>query len=103
VRVFVYGTLMPGHEAWPVLARWTVGAPRPDAAPGSFCETGRPYPGARFDADGGGVPGVVVEIDPSRLEAALAALDDYEGDEYARVAIRTLGGVDAYAYAWIGR
>jgi gamma-glutamylcyclotransferase (GGCT)/AIG2-like uncharacterized protein YtfP len=100
--LFAYGTLMPGGEAWPVLARWTVGDPRTDAVPGAFCETDRDYPGARFGA-GGMVPGVVVQLDPARIEAALAALDRYEGDEYERVTVCTLGGVDAYAYGWIGR
>ncbi len=102
-RLFVYGTLMPGQDAWPVLARWCVGEPRADAVAGEFCKTGRDYPGARFDADGGTVPGVVVELDPDRADAALAALDRYEGAEYERVAVRTERGVEAYAYGWIGR
>lgn len=100
--LFVYGTLMPGCDAWGVLAHWTVGEPRPDAVPGAFCETGRDYPGARFDTNGT-VRGVVVQLDPARLNAALAALDRYEGPEYERVRVRTEGGVDAYAYGWIGR
>ena len=100
--LFVYGTLMPGQDAWRVLERWTVGEPQTDAVRGAFCETDRDYPGACFDTDGM-VPGVVVRLDPARLEAALSALDRYEGPEYERVSVRTLAGVDAYAYGWIGR
>jgi gamma-glutamylcyclotransferase (GGCT)/AIG2-like uncharacterized protein YtfP len=100
--LFVYGTLMPENDAWSVLARWTVGEPRADAVRGAFCETGRDYPGARFDVDGS-VPGVVVELDPARRDAALAALDRYEGPEYERVSVCTESGLEAYAYGWISR
>ncbi|HUI47841.1 MAG TPA: gamma-glutamylcyclotransferase family protein [Acidimicrobiia bacterium] len=114
VRLFVYGTLAPGSEAWPVLEPWTVGVPRLDAVAGRLYDTGRGYPAATFgdrpppadqtgvvEGQTGVVEGIVVTIDPARAEEALAALDRYEGAEYRRVAVRTRGGVEAAAYDWI--
>jgi len=109
-RLFVYGTLAPGHDAWAVLEPWTVGAPVADAAGGRLYDTGRGYPAATFTtdtvragADGAGsiVHGALVTLDPARTGAALAALDRYEGPEYERISLRTHGGVEAAAYAWI--
>ena len=110
LRLFVYGTLCPGHTAWSVLEPWVVGTPSPDAVKGCLYDTRRGYPAATFSAEqpgftqesGGGslVHGTVVEIDPEQSAAALAALDDYEGHEYARVWVRTEAGVEATAYAW---
>jgi gamma-glutamylcyclotransferase (GGCT)/AIG2-like uncharacterized protein YtfP len=106
-RLFVYGTLAPGHTAWSVLEPWVVGEPRADAVAGCLYDTGRGYPGATFRPDGRDGPatalvhGTVVEIDPERRAAALTALDRYEGDEYERVTVRTEAGVEAAAYAWI--
>jgi gamma-glutamylcyclotransferase (GGCT)/AIG2-like uncharacterized protein YtfP len=106
-RLFVYGTLAPGHSAWSVLEPWVVGEPRTDAVAGCLYDTGRGYPGATFRADERALPastvvhGSVVEIDPERRAAALTALDRYEGAEYERVAVRTEAGVEATAYAWI--
>ena len=104
-RLFVYGTLAPGHDAWAVLEPWIVGAPVPDVASGRLYDTGRGYPAATFATDGGRAEGVVhgaiVTLDPARTAAALAALDRYEGPEYERISLRTHGGVDAAAYGWI--
>lgn len=99
-KLFVYGSLMPGHEAWPVLQRWIVGAPRCDAAAGVMFDTGRGYPAATF---GGSdlVHGVVVDLDTARLAEALATLDAYEASEYDRIVVRTLGAEEVYTYAWI--
>jgi gamma-glutamylcyclotransferase (GGCT)/AIG2-like uncharacterized protein YtfP len=105
VRLFVYGTLLPGHDAWPVLEAWVVGAPQPDAVGGRLYDTGRGYPAARFGSIPGGpgalVHGTVVTLDPDRAEAALVALDRYEGDEYKRITVRTVNGLEAAAYTWI--
>lgn len=105
-RLFVYGTLMPEHNAWPVLARWTVGAPRRDAAKGMLFDTGRGYPCATFalgpEHEGSElVHGVVVDLDPIRLPEALSALDAYEASEYDRIVIRTEAGEDAHTYVWV--
>ena len=39
-RLFVYGTLAPGDEAWPVLEPWVVGEPVADAVAGRLYDTG---------------------------------------------------------------
>ena len=102
-RLFVYGTLAPGDDAWSVLAPWTVGEPVADAVPGVLFDTGRGYPAATFAvASAEVVHGVVVAIDPAREADGLAALDRYEGPEYERVTVETVGAVRAFAYAWIG-
>jgi gamma-glutamylcyclotransferase (GGCT)/AIG2-like uncharacterized protein YtfP len=99
-KLFVYGTLMPTHDAWPVLERWSVGSPRPDAVAGVLFDTGRGYPCATF---GGSeiVHGVVVDLDPIRLVEALAALDAYEASEYDRIVVATMAGEQAHTYAWV--
>jgi gamma-glutamylcyclotransferase (GGCT)/AIG2-like uncharacterized protein YtfP len=101
-KLFVYGSLMPEHEAWPVLERWTVGAPRADAVAGTLFDTGRGYPCATFEASAGGlVHGVVVDLDPGRLATALTELDAYEASEYDRIVVRTEAGEEAHTYVWI--
>lgn len=104
-RLFVYGTLTPGHDAWPRLEPWVVGVTRTDAVAGAMYDTGRGYPAATFTPDaavgGGVVHGTIVTLDPDRAEAALAALDHYEGPEYRRITVQTLGGVETAVYAWI--
>jgi gamma-glutamylcyclotransferase (GGCT)/AIG2-like uncharacterized protein YtfP len=104
VRLFVYGTLAPGHDAWPVLEPWVVGAWQADAVTGRLYDTGRGYPAATFDPDPDRaaplVHGTVVSLDPARATAALRALDRYEGDEYERIAVRTRAGLDVATYAW---
>jgi gamma-glutamylcyclotransferase (GGCT)/AIG2-like uncharacterized protein YtfP len=97
-RLFVYGSLAPGHDAWSVLEPWVVGAPDADAVPGRLYDTGRGYPGATFEPGAGLVHGTVVVL--REPEVALAALDRYEGDEYARITVRTRAGVDVASYAW---
>jgi len=117
VRLFVYGTLAPGGEAWPRLGPWVVGAPVADAVAGRLYDTGRGYPAATFTAggevpgdfpadddlpEGGGfVHGTLVTLDPERSAEALAALDRYEGREYERIVVTTKTGVEAATYAWI--
>jgi gamma-glutamylcyclotransferase (GGCT)/AIG2-like uncharacterized protein YtfP len=102
VWLFVYGTLAPGRDAWPVLERWVVGEPQADSVAGRLYDTGRGYPAATFRATGAGVVhGTVVTLDPDRTDRALAALDRYEGNEYERITVRTRNGLDAATYAWI--
>jgi gamma-glutamylcyclotransferase (GGCT)/AIG2-like uncharacterized protein YtfP len=108
VRLFVYGTLAPGHDAWAVLEPWVVGDWRADAVIGRLYDTGRGYPAATFEPDpepdlaraGRLVHGTVVTLDPARATAALDALDRYEGHEYDRIAVRTQAGLDVATYAW---
>jgi gamma-glutamylcyclotransferase (GGCT)/AIG2-like uncharacterized protein YtfP len=104
LRLFVYGTLAPRHEAWPVLEPWVVGEPRADAVAGRLYDTGRGYPAATFahKGDAGSlVHGTVVTLDPARASVALDTLDRYEGDEYERISVRTESGLEAATYVWI--
>ncbi len=106
IRIFVYGTLAPGREAWNVLAPWVTGAPCRDRVAGTLYDTGRGYPAAVLrdagtDATDDAVHGWVVELDAARATEALEALDHYEGDEYERIDVRTCAGVDAETYSWI--
>ena len=101
VRLFVYGSLMPGHEAWPLLEIWAEGEARADTVPGVLYDTGRGYPAATFDgAPASVVHGFVVDLDPERATDALDTLDRYEAEEYDRIVVRTAGGVDAHTYHW---
>jgi gamma-glutamylcyclotransferase (GGCT)/AIG2-like uncharacterized protein YtfP len=112
LKLFVYGTLTPGSDAWAVLEPWVTGAPEPDAVAGRLYDTGRGYPGATFLSDAhdlgpGGVAhgivvhGIVVTLARDRADAALVALDRYEGDEYERITVQTLRGLEVATYAWI--
>ncbi len=104
-RLFLYGTLMPGHRAWPMLAPHARDA-RPAHAPGVLYDTGRGYPGACFDevlrAGTSLVHGVVVTLDDAASATVLARLDRYEGPAYRRVVVRLDDGDVAHAYDWIG-
>ena len=100
-RLFVYGTLLPGHERWPHLApfatTWT------DAtAVGRLYDTGHDFPCAVFVADGEPIPGVVVELADGRRDEALEAMDRIEGFLYRRIEVDTSAG-PAWSYEWMGR
>jgi gamma-glutamylcyclotransferase (GGCT)/AIG2-like uncharacterized protein YtfP len=101
-HLFVYGTLVPGEDAWHLLEPWTTGLTRNDTARGRLYDTRRGYPAATFDPQAPGmVHGAVVELDTARVGAALGALDAYEAEEYERVQIVTEGGIVAVTYAWV--
>ncbi|WFG43350.1 gamma-glutamylcyclotransferase [Pseudonocardia alni] len=98
-RVFVYGTLMPGRRAFGMLREHASGVlPQPVLLPtGGVADTGLGYPALTLDT-GDGVPGWVVELaDP---ETALAALDAYEGPEYARSRVVLGDGTVCWAWVW---
>jgi gamma-glutamylcyclotransferase (GGCT)/AIG2-like uncharacterized protein YtfP len=102
VRVFVYGTLMPGRSRWrhlrPYASSW-----QPATAPGRLWDTGRGYPAATFDAVDSEIPGVVVVLAEDAAEAAIERLDQIEGEGslYRRVEIVTSSG-PALSYEWLG-
>jgi gamma-glutamylcyclotransferase (GGCT)/AIG2-like uncharacterized protein YtfP len=96
VRLFVYGTLAPGEVSWSRLEP-RVSEARPATAAGRLYDTGRGYPGAVFGSGAGVVHGWICEID----DGALGSLDEFEGDEYERVAVRCDDGTEALAYHWI--
>ncbi|MQA07282.1 MAG: gamma-glutamylcyclotransferase [Pseudonocardiaceae bacterium] len=96
-RVFVYGTLQPGSEAWPLIEPYLAGRPRRATMTGTLFDTGLGYPALRPAAEAGHtVPGWVLPLaDPP---AALAVLDDYEGPEYRRLRLPTTGGELCWTY-----
>lgn len=103
VRLFVYGTLMPGEERWPVLAPFAH-AWETAAASGRLWDSGHGYPVARFAVrQPGPIPGYLVTLGEDRRAEALAVLDRIEEVEflYRRVDVATSGG-PAMAYEWLG-
>lgn len=99
--VFVYGTLQPGHRAWPLLAEHAVGQPRRATVAGQVWDTGFGYPALLPDGSSR-APGWVVTLrDPV---AAFTHLDHYEGPEYRRIRVAATTGVGSgtacWTYAW---
>jgi len=103
-RLFVYGTLMPGEERWPLLAPLAApGAPEAATAAGLLYRTPYGWPAAAFGpAHRAAVPGVVVALrDPG---IALPFLDEIEGTGtglFERRVIKTTAG-ECWAYHWPG-
>jgi len=88
---FLYGTLMPGHLRWGLIAPFAVSS-RAARVDGQLYDTGRGWPAARFAAplgvapvagpdavEGATVPGWLVELAPTAAAALLAQLDEVEG------------------------
>lgn len=101
-RLFVYGTLQPGRLRWPVLAPFATGH-RSASVAGTLHDTGHGWPVAVFHPGDGDVPGVLVDLDPGRLDDTLALLDRIEGTVaglLVRVVVTTTDGATAWAYHW---
>ena len=103
--LFVYGTLMPGHLRWPMLAPHAT-ASRSTSVAGRLYDSGHGWPVARLIDDGLGpddvVPGWAVELRADGLDALLRVLDEMEGVDrglYDRVVVRLADGADAWAYS----
>ena len=101
-RLFVYGTLQPGHLRWPFLEPFATGH-RPALVAGHLYDSGYGWPVAAFadGVDSDVVPGTLVDLDPERADEALEVLDDVEAtatDLLGRVVVTTLEGVTAWAY-----
>ncbi|HUF98111.1 MAG TPA: gamma-glutamylcyclotransferase family protein [Ilumatobacter sp.] len=101
-HLFVYGTLLPDAESWPVLQPYVVGDGRPDWALGTLFDTGLGYPAATFAATATArIAGRVFELPVERRADALVVLDDFEdigSGLYRRVVVTTGCGVVAWAY-----
>jgi gamma-glutamylcyclotransferase (GGCT)/AIG2-like uncharacterized protein YtfP len=97
-RVFVYGTLQPHASDWWRLEPHATGT-HEARLPGALYDTGLGYPALQL-GDGPGVSGWVVDLaEPAR---ALSELDEYEGDEYARIRVALPGGSLSWTYVWVG-
>ncbi|HUS41716.1 MAG TPA: gamma-glutamylcyclotransferase family protein [Ilumatobacteraceae bacterium] len=100
-HVFVYGTLRPGDVRWHILEPFVLDEGWSDTVVGRLYDTGLDYPAAVFD-HAGTIHGQTFALLDASARQALEVLDDVEGTvdgEYARVAVRTGSGVDAWAYA----
>lgn len=124
--VFVYGTLMPGHLRWGLIAPFAV-SHEAATVRGQLYDTGKGWPAARFTQspehqDQAGpatavVHGWLVELAPASASTLMGQLDDVEGavaadehgtypdtgpaggvPEYRRVQIQTTDGAKAWAY-----
>lgn len=101
-RVFVYGLLKPGQRLHSIVAPFVDGSV-PGTVSGCLYDAG--VPAARFD-EPGTISGVVLTLDPARVEEALAVLDDLEdeGEMYRRVTVEVTtpeGAVTAHAYEYL--
>lgn len=103
-RIFVYGTLMPGHSRWPILQPYVQGAPIPAAVSGDLYRTPYGWPAAVFsNKSPDQVPGVVVALDAAHGPDALSRLDGVEGTEsglFERRLVKTVDGTPCFAYHW---
>ena len=104
VRVFVYGTLQPGGEAWHLVAPHACSVDRASVR-GVLWDTGLGYPALTLDAHGSApVPGAVVELDPDHAAQALEELDAYEGvgvGSYERRRVDLIDGRSVWTYVWM--
>jgi gamma-glutamylcyclotransferase (GGCT)/AIG2-like uncharacterized protein YtfP len=97
-RLFVYGTLQPGGEAWGVAAPLVADAAMPAEVAGTLHDTGLGYPALHL-AGGSRVPGFVLRL--RSPTTALPVLDEYEGTAYRRVRVALPDGLVCWTYVWI--
>ena len=99
--VFVYGTLMPGHLRWGVLAPHAA-EHRPAQVSGMLWDTGRGWPALQVTDVGmpRQVPGHLVRLRDGTASRMLATLDEIEGVDrglYRRTSVE-VDGVLAWTY-----
>jgi gamma-glutamylcyclotransferase (GGCT)/AIG2-like uncharacterized protein YtfP len=115
--LFVYGTLMPGHLRWSMLAGHAIDRVRA-TAPGRLFDTGEGWPAAQFTAlvaakGGDGavetIPGWLIRVDPPQPDELLTVLDAMEGiseppvpaaDPYLRVEVEVVLSSGERVVAW---
>jgi gamma-glutamylcyclotransferase (GGCT)/AIG2-like uncharacterized protein YtfP len=102
--VFVYGTLQPGEERWPILAPLVLGEGRATKVAGDLYDTGEGYPAALFPDDTEGlITGRVFTMRQEAIAEALAVLDEVEAAVeglYRRIVVETIDGDRAWAYEY---
>ncbi|MCB0044447.1 MAG: gamma-glutamylcyclotransferase [Caldilineaceae bacterium] len=98
--LFVYGTLRPGQRAFPRYADAVLRTRPGILANAALYDAGR-YPIAAPASDAA-VRGEIVWLATADYAAVLQDLDEYEGDEYARVirTVRSAAGkaIDCWVY-----
>jgi gamma-glutamylcyclotransferase (GGCT)/AIG2-like uncharacterized protein YtfP len=110
--VFVYGTLMPGHLRWEVLAPHAA-EHRPAQLSGMLWDTGRGWPALqvadelidRSGLDRRVVPGQLVRLTDATAARVLDTLDAIEGVDrglYRRVLV-PVDGTEAWTYETLER
>lgn len=102
-KLFVYGTLKPGHGRWPILIpHLEPGAPFvDDEVDGRLWAT--PWGWPALTAGTETVRGVLVELWRDGIDAALAELDAVEGvgsGLFKREEIVTRSGATCWVYVW---
>ncbi|KRF37367.1 gamma-glutamylcyclotransferase family protein [Nocardioides sp. Soil805] len=97
-HLFVYGTLKPGHERWPLLADYVVAEPVDATVAGDLRDTGYGWPA--LNAGTGCASGVLLRAEIAAMRQLLATLDEVEGltaGLFCRQA-RAVGGQVAWVY-----
>lgn len=104
-RLFVYGTLKPGEERWPMIADLVADAGRATAS-GTLVATSHGWPAATFDGEDT-IHGQLLQPREGAAEELLERCDHIEGE--GRLFRRTViavegpdGPVNAVAYEWLG-
>ncbi len=102
-KLFVYGTLKPGHSRWPILAPHVEpGVPVvDDAVDGRLWATPWGWPALTDGSET--VRGVLVELRTDRVVKALAELDAVEGvgsGLFQRAEVVTRADVSCWVYLW---
>ncbi|OZM83991.1 gamma-glutamylcyclotransferase family protein [Pseudonocardia sp. MH-G8] len=98
--VFVYGSLQPGHAAWPRLAPHAVGEPHRTTVDGTVHDTGTGA-SALCPGTGGRAPGWLVPLrDPAGLLPVLDQQvdDEQEGPRYRRERLVAGRGTPCWSY-----
>lgn len=105
IRVFVYGTLLPGESNHHIVAPFLAAEPPvPGSVRGLLYDAG-PYPGLVPDPQGTDVRGMWLSVTPEGL-AAMDELEEYYGpgdarNEYDRILVRdAYSGLEGYIYVW---
>lgn len=99
--LFAYGTLQPGRLRWPWVEPFAVAHQPAKVLDATLYDSLLGWPLARFGDGGPGIPGTLIELDPARLDEALAEIDAVEAtatDLLHRIVVETEEGDRAWAY-----
>ncbi|MDQ0576768.1 septum formation family protein [Agromyces albus] len=100
VRVFTYGSSMPGESRYGEIKEYVESSTRA-VVEGLLYDSGLGYPAAKFEP-GGEIPGFVLTLDPDTADAFMREQTALESGLFAPVTVQTQSGVSATAWEWIG-